>query len=123
MATIPWSLMFLQLQAMLKEFSPTIESVSINKWKLVLAVKWIKIEVESTPSKVKLIISDSGLGIPLEIHTKIMQPFFTTKEIGKGLGLGLSISKGIVEAHGGNLFLETGLPHAIFIVELPKVCA
>ena len=83
--------------------------------------KWIKIEAENFNGKIRLVVSDSGPGIREEIQAKIMQPFFTTKEIGKGLGLGLSISKGIVEAHNGNMFLEAGLPHTTFVVELPAV--
>lgn len=69
---------------------------------------------------VAIAVTDSGPGVPSEIRSKIMQPFFTTKEIGKGTGLGLSISKGIAERHGGRLYLD---PNAVrgarFVLEVP----
>ena len=52
-------------------------------------------------------ISDSGSGIPRDIHKKIFDPFFTTKELGKGTGLGLSTAIGIVRSHGGFITLES----------------
>jgi len=51
----------------------------------------------------RLIISDSGPGFDLSEREKVLQPFYTTKE--KGLGLGLTISRSIVQAHGGRLWL------------------
>jgi signal transduction histidine kinase len=52
-------------------------------------------------------ISDSGVGIPPEIQSKVMDPFFTTKELGKGTGLGLSIAYGIVVKHNGTIVLNS----------------
>ena len=51
--------------------------------------------------------TDTGVGIPKEIHSKIFDPFFTTKEVGKGTGLGLSLAYGIIEKHGGDIALES----------------
>ncbi|MBT6432913.1 MAG: hypothetical protein HOK28_07465 [Deltaproteobacteria bacterium] len=48
-------------------------------------------------------IHDNGYGIPLEIREKILQPFFTTKAVGKGTGLGMPIIIRIIESHGGSL--------------------
>ena len=70
---------------------------------------------------IRICVIDSGKGIPLENRDKIMQPFFTSKEVGKGIGLGLSISKGIIENHGGKFYLDTDQKETTFVVELPVV--
>jgi len=84
--------------------------------------KWIEIASMINPQnkRVEIRIRDNGQGIPAEIHHKIMQPFFTTKEVGTGTGLGLSISLGIVKQHGGDLFLETASCHTCFVISLPQ---
>lgn len=69
---------------------------------------------------VSIQISDNGTGIPFDIQEKIFEPYFTTKEEGKGTGLGLYISQRIVERHGGALMLEsTPDVGSTFIMELP----
>ncbi|MFK7823228.1 MAG: ATP-binding protein [Oligoflexales bacterium] len=66
------------------------------------------------------ILFESALGIPDEIKDKILQPFFTTKDVGVGTGLGLSLSKGIAEMHGGSLQLDSSAKYTTFILSLPK---
>ncbi len=63
--------------------------------------------------------SDTGPGIPCEILPFIFDPFFTTKPPGCGTGLGLSVSKSIVEQHNGELLVETSKNGTKFIVRLP----
>jgi PAS domain S-box-containing protein len=63
-------------------------------------------------------VSDSGPGVPADIRSRIMEPFFTTKPIGEGTGLGLSISQKIVEAHHGKLLLLDS-PETTFVVQIP----
>jgi signal transduction histidine kinase len=53
-------------------------------------------------------ISDTGPGIPEAIRDRVMEPFFTTKPVGDGTGLGLPITYSIVKKHGGQLVLEPG---------------
>ena len=70
--------------------------------------------------KVEIRVKDNGGGIPAEIVDKIFQPFFTTKPAGKGTGLGLSLSYDIIQAHGGDLKVETKPGEgSVFTVILP----
>ena len=84
---------------------------------------WIRISTACSPEneQVTLRISDTGEGIPTEIQSRIFEPFFTTKEVGKGTGLGLSIVHGIVEAHGGEITIESAPGKGItFRICFPK---
>lgn len=66
-------------------------------------------------------IQDTGAGIPEAIRTKIFNPFFTTKEVGKGTGQGLAIAYSIVEKHRGTLHFETKTGQGTtFIIRLPS---
>jgi two-component system NtrC family sensor kinase len=63
---------------------------------------------------------DNGKGIPDEHVKDIFKPFFTTKAVGKGTGLGLYISHEIVKRHGGNIYVESKEGDgSIFLIELP----
>ncbi len=82
---------------------------------------WIKTQQEEEPNYVRVMISDNGVGIPQEIHSKLFDHFFTTKPVGKGTGLGLSMSYQIVtKKHGGKLWFDAkpGQP-TTFIMEIP----
>jgi two-component system C4-dicarboxylate transport sensor histidine kinase DctB len=48
-------------------------------------------------------VRDTGRGIPAHVLPRIFEPFYTTKEVGKGIGLGLAIAYGIVQEHGGEI--------------------
>jgi PAS domain S-box-containing protein len=76
--------------------------------------------VEGDAGRVRVTVSDDGPGIAREHLPKIFDPFFTTKQVGAGAGLGLSLSNGIVEEHGGAISVESEPgAGATFIVELP----
>lgn len=65
-------------------------------------------------------IEDTGTGIPPDVLPNIFDPFFTTKRIGEGTGLGLSVSKGIVELHGGIIEVESQIRAGTkFRIKLP----
>lgn len=86
-----------------------------------LSEKWIEVSVSVTPKKVVISVQDSGKGIAPHLIDKIMQPFFSTKEIGKGIGLGLSISKGIAESHDGKISYDPLYENTKFDLELPRI--
>lgn len=68
------------------------------------------------------VVEDNGPGIPMPIRHRIFESYFTTKPVGVGTGIGLSISKSIVERHNGRIWHEPVLPAgARFIVELPGI--
>jgi PAS domain S-box-containing protein len=56
---------------------------------------------------VVLIVTDDGAGMPDDVRSKVFTPFFTTKPVGKGTGLGLAVCHGIVSAHGGTIRVES----------------
>jgi signal transduction histidine kinase/ligand-binding sensor domain-containing protein len=71
--------------------------------------------------KTEIHVKDNGMGVPQKVIDKIFQPFFTTKPVGQGTGLGLSLSYDIVKAHGGELKVETKEGEgAEFIIQLPS---
>lgn len=83
--------------------------------------KWILIEAVDLGSDIEISVTDSGYGIPDQIADKMMLPFFSTKEIGKGMGLGLCIASEIIAKHHGSLTYDRGSQHTRFVIRLPKV--
>lgn len=80
---------------------------------------WVKVIVKEDKEQVHIYVKDSGHGIDKEVADKIMQPFVTTKKVGEGTGLGLSVSKGIIEEHSGTLELEPEEENTTFHIALP----
>jgi signal transduction histidine kinase len=68
---------------------------------------------------VRVTIADSGSGIPPEIRDRLFEPFYTTKEPGKGTGLGLHISYGVIARHGGRIEIDSEPGNTRFTVTLP----
>jgi C4-dicarboxylate-specific signal transduction histidine kinase len=67
-------------------------------------------------------IEDSGPGVPAEHEPKLFQPFYTTKPVGEGTGLGLSVSYAIIRSHNGRIgYRRSDAGGAIFYFELPIV--
>jgi len=81
---------------------------------------WVRLDFSATPDTVELGVNDSGPGMADYVREQALRPFFTTKELGKGSGLGLTISKGIVENHNGLLRIDHDKPHTRLVVQLPR---
>ncbi len=71
----------------------------------------LNIETIFDQQAVYLIVTDSGVGMSEETRKQIFLPFFTTKDVKQGTGLGLSVAHGIVQAHGGNIEVESQIGH------------
>jgi C4-dicarboxylate-specific signal transduction histidine kinase len=81
--------------------------------------KWIRLELESLGDRTRIRVIDSGMGISPANVDKIWDPFFTTKETGSGTGMGLAMSYGIVQQHGGQIYYDTESKNTTFVIELP----
>ncbi len=80
----------------------------------------ITIQTSIPYGKVVISIKDNGVGMNKKTKNRIFDPFYTTKEVGKGVGLGLSISYGIIEKHGGEiLVISTPKQGTEFRIKLP----
>ncbi len=82
--------------------------------------RWVRIEVNDHGDQYEIRFIDSGTGIPDFIANKILEPFFTTKAIGKGTGIGLSLAKSFINDHQGSLILDRNHSHTCFTVRLHK---
>ena len=70
--------------------------------------------------KVIVKVKDSGPGVPADIRSRIFDPLFTTKEVGVGTGMGLSLCHRIMEGHGGSISLQRSYDSgAVFVLKLP----
>ncbi len=84
-----------------------------------LKERWVRLEFSRSAVSIEIRIIDSGHGIPPEIASKLMEPFFSTKTGGEGTGLGLSLAARIVADHHGELFYDAAAPHTTFVLRLP----
>ena len=76
----------------------------------------ISVKIEETSTWVKILVIDSGSGIPKDVLPHVFEPLFTTKSTGTGLGLG--ICKNIIEQHNGSISVKNN--PTTFTIEMPK---
>jgi len=102
-------------QVVLNLMSNALDAVADN-----LHTKKITIECLHSEGQIELRIADNGPGIAPELYEQVFNPFFTTKEVDQGLGLGLSISYNIIQDFGGQLaVVRHPMKGAIFSLRLP----
>lgn len=82
-------------------------------------LRWIKVRFELFESHFAIYVTDSGVGLSEEIQKKIELPFYTSKKAGEGSGIGLHISKRIIESHQGKFYYNSESQNTEFIIELP----
>jgi signal transduction histidine kinase len=83
---------------------------------------WLLVDVALSDDSryVNITVTDTGVGIPPDVLPYIFDPFFTTSEVGRGTGLGLSVSYGIIKRHGGTITVKSELDKgSAFTVALP----
>ena len=73
---------------------------NVQPFEIRISARWIA-------DRLHVSVRDNGPGIEPQHLTRVFEPFFTTREVGKGLGLGLSISYGVIKRHGGTLSAES----------------
>lgn len=85
----------------------------------------LRIAARAAGGAVEVSVADNGPGVPAAVRGRIFDPFFTTKPVGAGTGIGLAVSRGIAEAHGGSLELDEGAERdgARFVLRLPRAGA
>jgi len=82
---------------------------------------WIETLPSNDEPEITIQVRDDGAGIAPDVLPQIFEPFLTTKESGRGVGLGLAISRGIVERHHGRIDVESELGRGTtFSVTLPS---
>jgi len=114
-ATRPAHAVFTELQQVVLNFLINAEQ-SVRD----VADRRIVLRTYDEGERVHLEVEDSGPGVSPENETKLFQPFFTTKPVGEGTGLGLSVSYGIVHSLGGEIGYRRGqLGGALFFFSIP----
>jgi signal transduction histidine kinase len=81
--------------------------------------RWINVKTDHGEHEIRMYVTDSGPGVEDHFKTHLMEPFFTTKEFGLGMGVGLSLSRAIAQDHGGTLILLNDTKNTCFRLAVP----
>ncbi len=114
-----------RVMAVITELQQVVLNFVINAERAVMErsePRLISITTTKRDGKARLEVQDSGPGVPPEDEAKLFQPFFTTKPVGEGTGLGLSVSYGIIQSHGGTIgYRRAAGGGAVFYFDLPLI--
>ena len=81
----------------------------------------LTLRLRGSDDEVQIDVGDTGAGIPAEVLPQIFEPFFSTKETERGVGLGLAVVYGIVQRHGGRIEVESQIGQGtVFHLRLPR---
>lgn len=110
------------LEARQVQLSQVLVNLINNAFDAILPLneRWVQVKVSQEPNGVLFQVIDSGAGLTPDFAKKIMQPFFTTKDVGQGTGLGLSISFGIIQSFNSELFVNHEMKNTCFQFLLPQ---
>lgn len=82
----------------------------------------IRIRTRQVGDHVTMSIADDGIGIPRDVVSRVFDPFFSARSVGNGVGLGLSIAQGIVDAHEGRMWIESEFGKGTTVsIEIPML--
>jgi len=76
----------------------------------------VTVKTEQYANQLIITFEDNGCGMTEQTVNRIFEPFFTTKDVGSGTGLGMAISFGIIEEHGGNINVESTVDEGTKII-------
>ncbi|MFN7684076.1 MAG: sensor histidine kinase [Oligoflexia bacterium] len=82
--------------------------------------RWIKVQSSALDKKIQIRVLDNGGPISADVRRRLFEPFFTTKPPQQGTGLGLPISRKIIEGHDGRIWLDETSADTCFVIELPN---
>ena len=117
-AELPVMAIFTELQQVVLNFVINAEQAVMHG----MTPRRIIIRTSDIGQRARLEVQDSGPGVPRDHEAKLFQPFFTTKAVGEGTGLGLSVSYGIIQSHGGTIgYRAAPGGGALFWFELPAM--
>lgn len=84
---------------------------------------WVEVQTKNHEQGILITVTDSGPGVSPEIAEKLFTPFFTTKQVGVGTGLGLTISHSLAQRNGAKLYFDQSSEHTKFCLALPLIAA
>lgn len=102
------------------QLSQVLMNLAVNALQAMPKGGTLRIRARATHRNVSLIVEDTGMGMSQQVLDKIFVPFFTTKDVGEGTGLGLPVVHGIIHAHGGTIHVESKVGRGTqFEIRLP----